>query len=66
MNIKKLKDMEAYFFETYPEGFEDAYFLPIFKRHNISKLTVMVQESFSKEKFAQPEQIMEDMIKIIS
>jgi hypothetical protein len=66
MNIEKLKIIEEYFFEIYPEGFEDIGLAAVVKRHNSAKLTVLAEEYFSKEKFAYPEQIVEDMVKVIS
>ena len=66
MNIEKLKIIEEHFFEMYPKGFEDEGLAKILKRHNVAKLTDFAQEAFAKEKFANPQQIAEDMIKVIS
>jgi hypothetical protein len=66
MNLKKLKIIEDHFFETYPKGFEDEGLAQIVKRHNVAKLTTFSQEVFAKEKFANPQQIVEDMTKIVS
>jgi len=66
MNLKKLKIIEEHFFETYPKGFEDESLAKIVKRHNVDKLTTFAQEAFSKEKFTNPQQIVEDMTKIVS
>ena len=61
MNLKKLKEAEAYFFERYPEGFEDELLAPIIKRHNTVKIGERVREMF-----AEPELICENFAKIIS
>lgn len=66
MNLEKLKNAEAYFFELYPEGFEDAGLLPIIKRHNTAKIGEQVREIFAKENFTQPEIICENFAKIVS
>ena len=66
MNLKKLHMIEEDFFETYPKGFEDEALAKIVKRHNVAKLTQFAQEVFAKEKFVYPEQIVEDMIRLVS
>jgi len=66
MNLEKLKNAEAYFFELYPDGFEDAGLLPIIKRHNTSKIGEHVRKIFVKENFTQPELICENFAKIVS
>lgn len=66
MNLEKLKNAEAYFFELYPEGFEDAGLLPIIKRHNTAKMGEQVRELFAKENFSQPDLICENFAKITS
>ena len=66
MNLEKLKIIEEHFFEIYPDGFEDAKLAEIVKRHNVAKLTAFAKEAFSKEKFTNPSEIVEDMVKIIS
>jgi hypothetical protein len=66
MNLKKLKIIEERFFETYPKGFEDEALAQIVKRHKVAKLTNFAQEAFTKEKFSNPQQIVEDMTKIVS
>jgi len=65
-SITKLKIIEEQFFEIYPKGFEDEGLAPIVKRHNVAKLTSFAQEVFAKEKFTNPQQIVEDMTKIVS
>lgn len=66
MNLLKLKNAEDYFFELYPDGFEDAGLLPIIKRHNTAKIGEQVREMFAKENFSQPELICENFAKIVS
>lgn len=66
MNLEKLKNAEDYFFELYPDGFEDVALLPIIKRHNTAKIGQQVREMFAKEKFSQPDLICENFAKIVS
>lgn len=66
MTLEKLKIIEEHFFEIYPKGFEDEGLAQVLKRHNIAKLTDFAHEVFAKEKFINPQQIVEDMIKIVS
>ena len=66
MNLEKLKIIEEHFFEMYPKGFEDEGLASIVKRHNVAKITALTQEFFAKEKFAYPQQIVDDMVKIVS
>ncbi len=66
MNLEKLKDAEAYFYELYPKGFEDEAMAVIRKRHNTAKISEQVHEMFSKDKFGQPELICEAYSKIVS
>lgn len=66
MNLHKLKEAEAYFFELYPQGFEDVGLLPIIKRHNTPKIGEQVRELFAKENFTQPDIICENFVKIVS
>jgi hypothetical protein len=66
MNLEKLKSIEEHFFESYPKGFEDEALAKIVKRHNVEKLTAFAQEAFTKEKFAFPSEIVDDMAKLVS
>ncbi len=66
MNLNRLKEIEAYFFETYPEGFDDIALLPIVKRHNTAKITAQTKDSFKADNFAQPQKIIENMATIIA
>lgn len=66
VNLEKLKIIEEHFFEVYPKGFEDEGLAKIVKRHNVAKLTEFAQEAFTKEKFTNPGQIVDDMVKLIS
>ena len=66
MNIEKLKIIEEHFFEVYPKGFEDDGLAKIVKRHNVARVTEFAQEAFAKEKFLNPQQIVDDMVKVVS
>lgn len=66
MNVELLKVAEGKFMSQYPGGFENEAMQAIGKKHNIDKMTALVQAVFAKEKFIFPEQIVEDMVKVIS
>jgi len=66
MNIELLKAAESKFMSQYPGGFDNEEMKVIAKRHRIDKMSALVQEVFAKEKFIFPEQIVENMIKVIS
>ena len=66
MNLKKLKEIEENFFEMHPAGFDDEYFAPLLKRHNVAKLSAFTQECFAKENFTNPQLVVENMTKVVS
>lgn len=61
-----LKACEIEFFTLYPGGFDHPDMEVIKKKHKSGKMHEMAQEMFGKDKFGFTEQIIEDMIKIIS
>lgn len=66
MNINLLKAAEAKFMNRYPGGFENEEMKAIAKKHNLSKMTDLVHELFSEANFLFPEQIVKDMVKVVS
>ena len=66
MNVDLLLASEAEFLSQYPGGFESEEMKTIGKKHRLDKMTDLVKEVFAKEKFMFPEQIVEDMTKVIS
>jgi len=66
MNRELLKAAEAKFMSQYPGGFENEELKAIAKKHRLDKMTDLVHEVFGEEKFLFPEQIVEDMIKVVS
>jgi len=66
MNLEILLASEAKFMSQYPGGFESEEMKAIGKKHRLDKMTDLVKEVFAKEKFMFPDQIVEDMIKVIS
>lgn len=66
MNLELLKVAENKFLSMYPGGFENDEIKAIAKKHKLKKMTELVHEVFSKEKFMFPEQIVEDMTKVVS
>ena len=66
MNLNRLKEAEHDFFALYPEGWDDVDLQPLIKRHNPEKIYTLAKTSFEKSMFDSPEQIVENMAKIIS
>jgi hypothetical protein len=66
MNLNKLKSAENQFFITYPGGFEHPDLIAIAKKHNMPKMIDFTQQSFSKESFNNPEDILFNLSKTIT
>jgi len=66
MNLKRLRQAEEAFLTQYPGGFDNPEMVAIRKKHNVDKLIVFAQDSFSKRNFKLPDLIVENMIKVIS
>jgi hypothetical protein len=67
MNLIKLKQAEEVFLYRYPGGFEHPEIVAIRKkRHNVDKMVAFAQESFSKGSFQQSNQIIQNMVKVVS
>lgn len=65
MNIDKLKEAEAQFFQQYPGGFADPDMVSIRKRHKVEKMTELAQASFKKSYFKDPRRISDNMVKVV-
>lgn len=66
MNKGLLIAAEREFMTRYPGGFLSEEMLEVSKKHRLDKMESLVKDVFSEEKFAFPNQIVEDMIKVIS
>ncbi len=67
MNLGKLKQAEETFLQRYPGGFDNPEIIAIRKKkHNVDKMIAFAQESFSKRNFKLPDQIVQNMIKVVS
>lgn len=67
MNLSKLKQAEEEFIQRYPGGFNNPEIMSIRKRkHNVDKMIIFAQECFSKRNFKLPDQIVENMARIVS
>ena len=67
MNLKKLKQAEEAFLYRYPGGFANPEIIAIRnKRHNVDKMIGLAQESFAERNFKFPDQVVRNMIKVIS
>lgn len=65
MRLDLLSAAEAKFLSQYPGGFESDEMKAIAKKHRLDKMTDLVKDVFAKDKFMFPEQIVEDMTKVI-
>lgn len=67
MNLGKLKLAEEAFIQRYPGGFDNPEIIAIRKKkHNVDKMIAFAQESFAKRNFRLPDQIVQDMTKVVS
>src|SRR6266498_437471 len=67
MNLGKLKQAEEAFLLRYHGGFDNSEITAIRKKkHNVDKMIAFAQESFAKRNFKIPDQIVQNMIKVVS
>jgi len=66
MNKQRLHAAEADFLALFPGGFSHPTMLKEGKKHQIAKRTEQAQALFAPECFARPQQVAEDMVKLIS
>jgi len=67
MNLSKLRQAEAVFLQRYPRGFDNPEIVAVRKKkHNVDKMIEFAGESFSKRSFKLPNQVIQNLVKIIS
>lgn len=66
MNKQRLHDAETDFLAQFPGGFSNPVMLLEGKKHQVAKRSEQAQELFAPERFAHPQQVAEDMVKLIS
>ena len=66
MNIEALKMAEIQFLAAYPGGFSHPDMQAIGKKHNVHKLADFCQEAFAKQKFNQPDELLDNWVKVIA
>lgn len=66
MNFDKLKEAEELFFTKYPDGWTSPELMAIGKKHKMEKIVDFTQTSFAKDKFDDPDMIIENMAKLVS
>ncbi|HEX9386075.1 MAG TPA: hypothetical protein VF918_07130 [Anaerolineales bacterium] len=67
MNLIRLRQAEEAFLHRYPGGFDNPEIIAIrTKKHNVDKMIAFAQESFAKRNFKLPDQIIQNMIKVVS
>ena len=67
MNLIRLRQAEEAFLHRYPGGFDNPEIIAIRKtKHNVDKMIAFAQERFAKRNFKLPDQIIQNMIKVVS
>ncbi|WP_054113440.1 hypothetical protein [Marinagarivorans algicola] len=66
MNLQKLKHAQKQFFSAYPGGFSHPDMIAIGKKHNVHKLADFCVESFAEERFNQPDELLDNWVKVVS
>lgn len=66
MNTRKLKEAERKFLKMYPGGFGHPEMQKIAKKHQPEKMAALAQESFKKDKFNDPDEIVKSMIRVVT
>ncbi|MHC1760013.1 MAG: hypothetical protein AB9917_10950 [Negativicutes bacterium] len=66
MNREKLKEAEGRFLVQYPGGFSHPDMLEIVKKHRVTKMINMAQDSFALERFDSAVTIVDSMIQLVS
>jgi len=67
MNVARLNQAEESFLVRYPGGFANPELMAIRKKkHNVDKMIVYAQENFAKRNFKLSDQIVENMITLVS
>ena len=66
MNLDKLREAESLFLHRYPGGFDNDEMKQIGKRHNVGKLSEFAATALHKQRFGQPAQVLDDIVKIVS
>lgn len=66
MKMDVLKRAEAGFLSRWPGGFDHPEFEIIAKKHKMPQMIKLTQEAFAPERFDDPMQITDDMIKVVT
>jgi hypothetical protein len=67
MNLNKLKQAEETFLYRYLGGFDNPEIMAIrAKKHNVDQMVAFAEVSFSKRNFKLPDQIVQNMVEIVS
>lgn len=66
INRRKLKEAEKKFLKMYPGGFGHPEMEKVAKKHQPEKMAALARESYAKEKFNEPDEIVASMIRIVT
>jgi hypothetical protein len=67
MHLGKLKQAEEAFLHRYPGGFNNPEIMAIRKKkHNVDKMIAFAQECFAKKNFKFPDQVVQNMGRVVS
>ncbi len=66
MNVRKLREAEALFLQSYPKGFDDDAMAQVRKKHNVGKLSEFSEAALAKKNFAKQGAVLDDIVKIVT
>ena len=66
MNTRRLKEAEEKFLKMYPGGFGHPEMERVARKHQPEKMAALARESFAKDKFNDPDEIVAGMIRIVT
>lgn len=66
MNKQRLKAAETDFLHQYPLGFNDPEMVKIGKKHRVPQMVELAQDYFSPTAFSRPQEVAENMVKVIT
>lgn len=66
MNLTRLREAEALFLASYPDGFEDEALRNVLRRHNVGKLAETAATLLAPGRFRRRGQVLDDIVRIVS
>jgi hypothetical protein len=66
VNFDKLRDAEAVFLQSYPEGFASPELEAVRKRHNVARLAEFAASALAPNRFVNRGQVLDDIVRLVS